>query len=115
MREYRGKPVVVTFMYSHCKDTCPVQAQQIKGALDDIGHDLPALSISVDPPGDTPKSVDPLLAVEVVDALRRVARRGDRDRERRQGVAAGVERAPDLPRPHRARVAAAAGPGTEPD
>jgi protein SCO1/2 len=50
--------VVVTFMYSHCKDTCPVQAQQIKGALDDIGHDLPALSISVDPRGDTPKSVD---------------------------------------------------------
>jgi protein SCO1 len=57
MKEYRGKPVVVTFMYSHCKDTCPVQAQQIKGALDDIGHDLPALSISVDPPGDTPQSV----------------------------------------------------------
>jgi protein SCO1/2 len=58
MREYRGKPVVVTFMYSHCHDTCPIQAQQIKGALDDLGHDLPALSISVDPPGDTPKSVD---------------------------------------------------------
>jgi len=58
MREYRGRPVVVTFMYSHCKDTCPVQAQQIKGALDDIGHALPALSISVDPAGDTQKSVD---------------------------------------------------------
>jgi len=57
MREYRGKPVVVTFMYSHCKDTCPVQAQQIKGALDDLGHPLPALSVSVDPSGDTPKSV----------------------------------------------------------
>jgi protein SCO1/2 len=58
MKEYRGKPVVVTFLYSHCKDTCPIQAQQIKGALDDLGHDLPALAISVDPPGDTPKSVD---------------------------------------------------------
>jgi protein SCO1/2 len=58
MSEYRGKPVVVTFLYSHCHDTCPVQAQQIKGALDDLGHDLPALAISVDPPGDTPKSVD---------------------------------------------------------
>src|SRR3954469_25773190 len=46
MRQYRGKPVVVTFMYSHCKTECPVQAQQIKGALDDLGHDLPALSIS---------------------------------------------------------------------
>jgi protein SCO1/2 len=58
MREYRGKPVVVTFLYSHCHDTCPIQAQQIKGALDDLGRDLPALAISVDPPGDTPKSVD---------------------------------------------------------
>jgi len=58
MKEYRGKPVVVTFLYSHCRDTCPIQAQQIKGALDDLGRDLPALAISVDPPGDTPKSVD---------------------------------------------------------
>jgi protein SCO1/2 len=57
MREYRGRPVVVTFLYSHCHDTCPIQAQQIKGALDDLGHDLPALAISVDPPGDRPKSV----------------------------------------------------------
>lgn len=57
MSAYRGKPVVVTFMYSHCRDTCPVQAQQIKGALDQLGHDLPALSISVDPEGDTPRSV----------------------------------------------------------
>jgi protein SCO1/2 len=57
MKEYRGKPVVVTFLYSHCHDTCPIQAQQIKGALDDLGRNLPALAISVDPPGDTPKSV----------------------------------------------------------
>jgi protein SCO1/2 len=58
MSEYRGKPVVVTFLYSHCHDTCPLQAQQIKGALDDLGHYLPALAISVDPPGDTARSVD---------------------------------------------------------
>jgi protein SCO1/2 len=58
MKEYRGKPVVVTFLYSHCHDTCPIQAQQIKGALDNLGRDLPALAISVDPPGDTPGSVD---------------------------------------------------------
>src|SRR6059058_387314 len=50
MKEYRGKVVVVTFLYSHCKTECPVQAQQIKGALDDLAHDIPALSISVDPP-----------------------------------------------------------------
>lgn len=57
MKEYRGRVVVVTFLYSHCKTECPVQAQQIKGALDDIGKPVPVLSVSVDPPGDTPKSV----------------------------------------------------------
>jgi protein SCO1/2 len=57
MREYRGEVVVVTFLYSHCTTECPVQAQQIKGALDDLGRDVPALSVSVDPPGDKPKSV----------------------------------------------------------
>jgi len=57
MKEYRGRVVVVTFLYSHCKTECPVQAQQIKGALDDIGRPVPALSVSVDPPGDTPASV----------------------------------------------------------
>jgi protein SCO1 len=57
MKQYRGKVVVVTFLYSHCHNECPVQAQQIKGALDDLGQDVPALSVSVDPTGDKPKSV----------------------------------------------------------
>ena len=57
MNEYRGKVVVVTFLYSHCTTECPVQAQQIKGAIDDVGHEVPALSVSVDPPGDKPRSV----------------------------------------------------------
>jgi protein SCO1/2 len=57
MREYRGKTVIVTFLYSHCKTECPAQALQIKGALDDLGRDVPALAVSVDPPGDTPGSI----------------------------------------------------------
>jgi protein SCO1 len=57
MREYRGEPVIVTFLYSDCTTECPAQAQQIKGALDQLGHDVPALAISVNPPGDTPKSI----------------------------------------------------------
>jgi protein SCO1/2 len=56
MAEYRGKPVVVTYLYTHCKETCPVQAQMIRGALDDLGHDIPALAVSVDPFRDTPAS-----------------------------------------------------------
>jgi protein SCO1 len=53
MGAYRGQTVIVTFMYSTCRDTCPLTAQQIRGALDDLGHDVPVLAISVDPAGDT--------------------------------------------------------------
>jgi protein SCO1/2 len=56
MAEYRGTPVVVTYLYTHCKETCPLQAQMIRGALDDLGSDIPALAVSVDPFRDTPAS-----------------------------------------------------------
>jgi protein SCO1/2 len=56
MSDLRGEPVVVTFLYSHCEDSCPAQAQQVKGALDELGRDLPALAISVDPGNDTARS-----------------------------------------------------------
>jgi protein SCO1/2 len=54
LAQYRGQPVILTFMYSTCKDTCPLTAQQIKGALDQLGKDVPTLAISVDPANDTP-------------------------------------------------------------
>jgi protein SCO1/2 len=62
MAKYRGTPVVVTYTYTHCKETCPLQAQMIRGALDDLGHDIPALAISVDPFGDSPASARAFLA-----------------------------------------------------
>jgi protein SCO1 len=52
----RGEPVVVTFIYSTCEDTCPGQVQSIRGALDDLGHDVPVVGVSVDPANDTPES-----------------------------------------------------------
>ena len=62
MRSLLGQPVVVTFLYTHCEDTCPVQAQTIRGALDQLGHDVPALAVAVDPPNDTPESARKFLA-----------------------------------------------------
>jgi protein SCO1/2 len=56
MSDLRGKPVIVTYLYTHCTDTCPITAQIVRGALDDLGHDVPALAISVDPFRDTPAS-----------------------------------------------------------
>ena len=54
MRQFRGRPVAVTFLYTTCEDTCPTQAQQIRGALDQLDRPVPALAIAVDPPRDTP-------------------------------------------------------------
>ena len=62
LREHRGKPVIVTFLYTTCEDTCPVQAQQIKGAFDELGEDVPAIAVAVDPPRDTPARARAFLA-----------------------------------------------------
>jgi len=52
----RGKPVVVTFLYTTCKDTCPLTVDQIRFALDDLGHDVPVIAVSVDPANDTARA-----------------------------------------------------------
>lgn len=57
--QYRGKVVVVSFMYSECRTSCPLMATEIRGALDDLpdsGHNVPVLAISVDPAHDNPVS-----------------------------------------------------------
>lgn len=56
-RALRGQVVVLTFLYSTCQTTCPLTAQQIRGALDLLGHDVPALAVSVDPAADTAQHV----------------------------------------------------------
>ena len=62
MRELRGQPVIVTFLYTTCDESCPPQAQQIKGALDQLGRDVPAIAIAVDPEHDTPERARAFLA-----------------------------------------------------
>jgi protein SCO1 len=62
MRALRGKPVIVAFLYTTCRDTCPAQANQVRGALDDLGHDVPAIAVAVDPPRDTPDSAKAFLS-----------------------------------------------------
>jgi protein SCO1/2 len=61
LREYRGQVVVLTFMYSTCRDTCPLTAITIRGAMDQVGHDVPALAVSVDPANDTRDTAEAFL------------------------------------------------------
>jgi protein SCO1 len=56
----RGKLVLVTFLYTHCPDVCPLITQNLVAALRELGptrNDVRVLAVSVDPKGDTPKSV----------------------------------------------------------
>jgi protein SCO1 len=57
----RGRYVLVTFIYTHCPDVCPLITQNLNAALRAIGpsarKDVRVLAVSVDPAGDTPKAV----------------------------------------------------------
>jgi protein SCO1/2 len=57
LAQFRGRPVVLTFLYTECPDVCPVTAQRIAQALHHLGNDagkVAVLAVSVDPDGDTP-------------------------------------------------------------
>jgi protein SCO1/2 len=56
----RGRFVVLTFLYVHCRDVCPLIADQLNLALRRLGparQDVRVLAVSVDPRGDTPAAV----------------------------------------------------------
>jgi len=57
----RGKAVLLTFLYTHCPDVCPLTAANLNTALAQLGRarsTVRVLAVSVDPKGDTPASVD---------------------------------------------------------
>ncbi|MDX6414285.1 MAG: hypothetical protein QOH23_1695 [Gaiellaceae bacterium] len=60
LSDQRGKVVLITFLYTHCPDLCPMTASNINAALRSLGTSrkrVVVLSVSVDPSGDTPRSV----------------------------------------------------------
>lgn len=58
-----GGPVVLAFLYARCGGPCVLIAQQIRGALDELGeHPAQVAIISADPSGDTSAAVRRFLA-----------------------------------------------------
>jgi protein SCO1/2 len=56
----RGKVVLLTFLYTHCPDVCPLTASNLNTMLRRLGpqrSDVEVLAVSVDPAGDTPQAV----------------------------------------------------------
>ena len=54
-----GSYVLVTFIYTHCPDVCPLIASNLNTVLRTLGPkaNVEVLAVSVDPKGDTPAAV----------------------------------------------------------
>lgn len=64
LEQYRGNAVLVTFIYTHCPDTCPLIVGNLHTAQSQLGPEarkLQILAVSVDPRGDTPGAVNVFL------------------------------------------------------
>jgi protein SCO1/2 len=60
LAQYKGKAVLVTFIYTHCPDICPLIVSHLKTAQAELGakaKNLEIVAVSTDPRGDTPKTV----------------------------------------------------------
>jgi len=60
LRDFRGKPLLIAFVYALCRDVCPLTAAKIAWALDRLSPDaakLNVIAISVQPHTDTPRRV----------------------------------------------------------
>src|SRR5579871_4193235 len=56
LAQFKGQPTIVTFLYTHCPDACPLIADQVHVALTQLGPDaskVGLLAVSTDPSGDT--------------------------------------------------------------
>jgi protein SCO1/2 len=64
LSQYRGKAMLVTFIYTHCPDICPLIVGNLHTAQSELGpkaSDLQIVAISVDPSGDNPNTVSAFL------------------------------------------------------
>jgi len=56
LSQFKGKPVVLTFLYTHCKDLCPLTAEKLHVVMQNLGsnaQNVAVLAVSIDPKGDT--------------------------------------------------------------
>jgi protein SCO1/2 len=60
LASYRGRAVLVTFIYTHCPDVCPLIVGNLHAARAMLGNaagKLQIIAVSTDPRGDTPRTV----------------------------------------------------------
>jgi protein SCO1/2 len=60
LADYRGRAVLVTFLYTNCPDVCPLITANLRVAMNRLGagaRKVQIIAVSVDPRGDTPTAV----------------------------------------------------------
>ena len=60
LAQFRGKPIVLTFLYTHCPDDCPLIANKLAIVMHNLGQQsgqVAVLAVSTDPTGDTVANV----------------------------------------------------------
>ena len=60
LHQFRGRPVLITFMEANCQELCPFVAEKIRsavGQIDRAGRHIAVLAVSTDPEGDSPQIV----------------------------------------------------------
>lgn len=66
LSDERGNIVLVTFIYTKCPDVCPLIAENLNRALEQLGRhrkSVRVLAVSVDPKGDSPARVRAYAAI----------------------------------------------------
>lgn len=56
LSQFRGKPVVLTFLFTHCPNVCPLTAEKLHATMLDLGSDaqrVAVLAVTTDPKRDT--------------------------------------------------------------
>jgi protein SCO1/2 len=59
IRDLKGHPVLVTFVYANCPDVCPLIMTNLRQVREksDLGKQMRVIAVSVDPKGDTVPTV----------------------------------------------------------
>ena len=56
LSQFKGRPIVLTFLYTHCPDECPLTAEKLHTVMLNLGNDaqkVAVLAVSTDPQRDT--------------------------------------------------------------
>jgi protein SCO1/2 len=72
IRDLRGHPVLVTFVYANCPDVCPLimeNLHRVREMAGPLGKRMRVIAVSVDPAGDTPAVVRRFLAAHRVNGF----------------------------------------------